>query len=188
MNKTPYQRAVEEAEAFLAKGPKHYVELQKSFSVAQMAVENAETFRRAESDRVGWTGRGVESLIFKAGNDPVAYDALKHIACELLRHGDPIPEPLASFVVEVLQEKRKRPNQSGRYEGANAQRDHMIALAVFKATELGLSETRNDATPGEISACDAVAEALKNLGQTPSSYKRVKEIWQDFKNRPSAPA
>ena len=38
--------------------------------------------------------------------------------------------------------------------------------------------TRNDTNSPE-SACDAVAEALKQMDESPASYASVKRIWDD---------
>jgi hypothetical protein len=44
-----------------------------------------------------------------------------------------------------------------------------------------MTATRNDETCSALSACDCVAKALKNFGETHASYEQVKKTW--LKNR-----
>ena len=182
--KTQYQIAVDRTQEFLSDGLKSWVERQKRIDVAELAY-SADTFVDDTTGLARYTGKGVGHLITASESDPVAFDALKYIICEILSQGEAIPQPLASFAVGILRGKKKRPAKKARYAGANEWRDRMIGLAVHGCLDLGLSAVHDDSKNG-LSACGAVAEALKRMGETPSSYRHVKAIWENFK-RPIPP-
>ena len=182
--KTDYQVAVDGTQEFLSDGLRIWVERQKRIFVFELAY-TVDTFVDEETGFARWTGHGVDHLIATSNNDPLSFDALNYIACELLKFGQPIPEPLVSFTTGVLCNEIKRPNKKARYCGANAWRDKIIFMAVIKNLNLGLNAVHDDSKNG-ISACGAVAEALQRMGEKPSSYRHVKAIWEKEK-RPVPP-
>ena len=52
-------------------------------------------------------------------------------------------------------------------------------MAVLIRVDDGMTATRNDASEAT-SACDAVADAMKELELEPADFYSVKRIWLDF--------
>ena len=96
-----------------------------------------------------------------------AQEALAMIAKRVPEH------PLTAEIEQRLASGRlNRPD--GRDKRTNIVRDVNIVRAITHLQGLGMSATRNDASP-EHSACDAVAEAL---GSKPEKHEWVKTVWK----------
>jgi hypothetical protein len=81
--------------------------------------------------------------------------------------------------VAVLRGEKKRPVRHGKFAEGIGLRNTYIWLATRRLVKRGMIATRNDASPAT-NACDAVAEALKQLDENPASYASVKRIWNDW--------
>jgi hypothetical protein len=115
-----------------------------------------------------------------ASESPDGFDALRMGIASKLAH--PTGEPLSSmerdWLVKYLRGKAIRPN--GRAGALPKDGINIVVWATIKhLVNEGMVATRNDASRPAESACDAVAEALKELGMTPMSFERVKRIWLD---------
>lgn len=121
-----------------------------------------------------------DELLEKAESDPDYFDALRFGSATHLYLGNSLPVAVRHWLAEYLQGKKKRPRRaSGR--GSSIGWHINIAVAVDILVGAGMTATRN-VTSDETSACDAVACALSELGQTPNSFTRVKKIWGEIKS------
>lgn len=116
----------------------------------------------------------LRALIADAEHDLIAWTALYRIVEDLFEFGQSIPEPLAGFVLQMMQGNIKRP-KLGRNKGPKGMRNLVIRLAVYEASELGVTPTRSTAP---VSACDLVADCLQIHGIY-LSYDAVKKIWDE---------
>lgn len=108
-------------------------------------------------------------------NEPLHRDILRNAFSQRIANNDPIPsnfrELAASFMTAESSEPRRK---AGAKETAYLHSRIIWAVALLKHS--GMTETRNDESK-PLSACDAVAEALGQLGLKPSTFSRVKRIW-----------
>ena len=108
-----------------------------------------------------------------------SWDAVKLIAEDLLRDGEPLLPELAEWVANVLADGEKsRPTQRGQDPDAKFNRNRSVMVAVRNLVSQGMTATRNKAGVNHAcfeggSACDAVGLAV-NL-----SYKTVESVWCD---------
>ena len=123
----------------------------------------------------------IEGLIKKAKSDHYYFQALKFGIAHSLKEGNPLPEQAVLWLAEYLLGKTIEPKQKqGR---ANSDIVHLhICMQIFSLVNDGMQATRNDTSP-QISACDAVADALKALNLSPKTYEGVKRIWIKNKKR-----
>lgn len=125
----------------------------------------------------------IPELLKKADLDPLSFEAAAALSASLLERGDPLPDEMRQWTIEVLKGKvapKTPPDQLRGFEGANSLRDLYVALAVYDLVEKGMKPTRNPGSPAT-SACDAVATALAELKLRPMSYSAVYAIWLEFK-------
>jgi hypothetical protein len=119
----------------------------------------------------------IERLCEYAYEDPLIFDQMKAVAGMLLVVEKPLPEALRDFASRVLLGQLERPAQKGPYTEKSLLKEAIIGQAVQKLCDAGIPASRNDVSEHEDSACDIVAEALGQLGLTPSSYSSVKKAW-----------
>jgi hypothetical protein len=109
-------------------------------------------------------------------DDARSFEFLREAFASKILEGDPIPEEYrelaASFVMGEHKGPRKKPGAK-----AGSYLHEKIIDAVEMLCEHGMTATRNDESPNKDSACDAVAEALRQLGLRPITFKGVKGIW-----------
>ena len=115
-------------------------------------------------------------------SDPVNYE----ICCEMLagkiQAGEPIPPVFHEFAAALIRRNAKRPKGKPGEKGTGLLHSR-IAFAVQLLVECGLTETRGgDNDESGQSACDAVAEALRQLQLKPLTFKGVKRIWLQNKS------
>lgn len=107
--------------------------------------------------------------------DYAGFHAVRVSIANALNDGEQLPplilEWLISYLRGDLEEPKKR---AGRPQ--NPLSPISIFLAVKECVGEGMNPTRNDASE-PTSACDAVAEALANLGLEPTTYEGVKRVW-----------
>jgi hypothetical protein len=114
--------------------------------------------------------------------DPLAFEAASEAAADLLRQGLVPPAPLARFVADTLDGKRKRPRRRGPRAGVLWTRDATVRWVLRRLVGLGFQATRNEASDHADSACDIVAEACAMRGEEPRSYEAVRRIWLGRRN------
>ena len=108
-------------------------------------------------------------------NDPLHYDVMRHAFAQKILDGDPIPldfrESAAAFLKDELNDSRRK---------AGVKTTSFLHSRIMWAVELlihsGMIPTRNE-TSKPLSACDAVAEASRQLGLKPTTFASVKRIW-----------
>jgi hypothetical protein len=117
-----------------------------------------------------------EHFIEFTRSHPDAFDSLRLGIAHKIDTRRQLSEREADWLADYLKEKITRPS-AGRGPLRRLRHQALIGINVAHVSyQHGLKPTRNDASPPH-SACDAVAEAMKNLGLKPSSYKRIKEHW-----------
>ena len=119
--------------------------------------------------------------IFASERDFDYWIALRMVAAELLRNHEPLPDALADWLAEVLEGKRTKPGRKpGKSWYAHNSRDIWIGYAVSMLSILGMSPTRNEASPHE-SACDAVSQVVGERLSQSLSYAAVVSIWRKLR-------
>jgi hypothetical protein len=124
-------------------------------------------------------------LVEEARQHPATFDVLSECAARFCTQGNALPPILGAWVADVLRGRNERPRQHGRHRGALYLRDAWLVHAVvFVAEFAGLNPTRNEATQG-ISACDLVAEILRDLEWKPElSAKTIEGMgnWEELRS------
>ena len=122
----------------------------------------------------------------------LTWDCLNEIAQHLLRNREPVPGPLADWLVTQLAGKPTRPKLPGQDPHANLVRNTAIVEAVqnlvllpprFRATRtkrLPMRKPPGKASVEGGSACDAVGVAFS------MNYKAVEKVWTASAN-PTSP-
>jgi hypothetical protein len=118
------------------------------------------------------------ALIKKARRSADAFDALRFGIAHSLRANLDIPWDAKVWLAEYLTDQRTRPISTAGRKSLVA-RDIQVWLAVRYLVDKGMFATRSLSSPAT-SACDAVAAALKQLGETPQSYLGVKNKWREM--------
>ncbi|MCL7404462.1 hypothetical protein MWN63_00515 [Paradonghicola geojensis] len=106
------------------------------------------------------------------------FNAIKHAVACMIEYNEVLPPEVRTWVSGVLKGEIKCPPRR-RGPSSKDWSSVLIWVAVRNLVDRGMIATRNDATPA-ISACDAVADALCDLGQTPQTFDGVKKIWLEF--------
>jgi hypothetical protein len=129
--------------------------------------------------------RTIPDLITFADTHPIAFRAAAILATDLLNHEITIPEPLKVWMCDVLKGEKMKPptppDAKRGFEGQHHMRDMYITWAVDDVIETlggqGIKRTRGGTSP-EVTAIDAVARAMQELGLKPTSYSRVRIIYE----------
>ena len=108
-----------------------------------------------------------------------SFDVLRLGIAHSLEQGEELPPEALTWLVRHLRGEVTRPNaRSGAKTQAFLQAQ--IWVAVLTLVEVyRMKATRNDASEAT-SACDAVADALAELGLKPTTFHGVKRIWLHF--------
>jgi hypothetical protein len=123
----------------------------------------------------------ISLVIDRADNYALSFDVLTVVAAKYLEADIAMPKVIAQWAAAMMRGEKKRPKRNGKFANGTLERNTYIWPVTRKLVESGMMATRNDTSPPE-SACDAVAEALKLIGESPASYGSVKRIWNDFQN------
>jgi len=107
-------------------------------------------------------------------------EALRHIcllAAVLLERGDPLPEPLGTFIAEYLRNPIK-PKPRERYRELVV-RAELIGLSIMTIThDWGFRATRNIEATERASAASIVRQALKKGAGVSLGEKAINKIWE----------
>ena len=142
--------------------------------------------RRAADTREDY----LRDLIWCSEEIAVAWDSLSLIARGILRDGEQLPDALAEWVVDVLDDqtkpkkdrRRPRPTRRGQDPDGKLSRNRAVMVAVRHLASQGIRATRNMTRKRERlpeacfeggSACDAVGIAAG------MNYKAIEGIWTD---------
>lgn len=92
-----------------------------------------------------------------------------------IERGENLPPAVNQWLADYLGGRLSEPKRNtGR--PATLLTPLWIVIAVSVCLNRGMKATRNDVSE-PVSACDAVAEALENLGLEPVTYEGVKRVW-----------
>lgn len=98
-----------------------------------------------------------------------------------LEKGEKLPPSVNEWLADYLRGGLEEPKRkAGR--PTQALIPLWIVSAVNSCVTSEMKATRNDVSE-PMSACDAVAEALENLGLEPTTYEGVKRVWLQSKNK-----
>ena len=153
----------------------------KEFAEMRQLTEHQEIIKT----EMGWEPRGldnrisIERMINKAENNAASFDILTVITAAYAESGILMPEALGQWTAAVLRGEKKKPIRHGKFAEGTGLRNTCIWEATRRLVKRGMIATRNDTSPAT-SACDAVAEALKQMNESPASYASVKRIWNEF--------
>lgn len=108
-------------------------------------------------------------------SEPLHRDILRNAFARKIAGGDPIPSSLREMAASLMTGDVNEPRRkAGAKETAYLHSRIMWAVELLKNS--GMTATRNDESK-PVSACDAVADALGQLGLKPITFSRVKRIW-----------
>lgn len=123
-------------------------------------------------------------LIDEAEIDPFKFEVAGVLAARFLENGHDMPDALRGWAIEVLRGKSAPPTPRHQRKGiknGTFWRDFYVWSAVLDLVDLNMKPTRNAASE-QVSACDAVAAAMNELGLRPMSYSGVVDVWSKFNN------
>ena len=117
-------------------------------------------------------------LLAWAETDAGGFDVLRLGIAYSLEQGEELPPEALTWLVRHLRGEVTRPKARA---GAKTEfwLHYLIWSAVGSLVLEGMRATRNDASEPK-SACDAVADALAELGLQPTTFHGVKRIWLRF--------
>ena len=121
----------------------------------------------------------ISQMINSADNRADSFDVLAVVSEKYFETDRLMPKVLAQWAAAMMRGEKKRPKRNGKFANGTLERNTYIWPVTRKLVESGMMATRNDESP-PTSACDAVAEALKQLGENPTAYASVKRIWNDY--------
>lgn len=127
-------------------------------------------------------------LVAWARADREGWETLRLGLANALNRGDEIPPEATEWLALYLRGNIERPQGAPGALGAEGLH-FAIFTAVHSLVQSGMKASRNDASP-PLSACDAVAEAIAEIGLTPATFNGVKKVWLAMKKqmKPGVPA
>lgn len=119
----------------------------------------------------------VLSLLKNASVKPMFFDAIRFgIANQLDTDGELHPL-LREWLINYLRGNIVPPKgAAGRLEESGLHR--IISDAIEILVDEGWTATRNDESLSQTSACDVLADALKEMSLAPITFAGVKKVWQ----------
>lgn len=115
-------------------------------------------------------------LVAWAKADRDGWDALRLGVANALERGEEIPPEAAEWLALILRGEIERPHGTpGTHDSEGLHT--AIFIAVHSLVRSGMYATRNDASPAT-SACDAVADAMSEIGLRPATFHGVKKVWR----------
>ncbi len=106
--------------------------------------------------------------------DKGAFDYASRIIAGRMLRDEPLSQLERVFAAQVIGGMRECPPPEGkRLAEKFAMNVHLVFVSKLLVAKFGLTLTRNDASYERVSACDAISDALSNLGitKTPRSVK-----------------
>ena len=119
----------------------------------------------------------IREFIPRAVSSTAHRDALKNATAMLLRFRQPLGDTLSDWLADVLDGRAEKTDGRSTRDTRKALRDTAIVKALEALRRCGMTATRNEATVGRSSACDAVAAAF-GLG-----YDAVVKVRSNHKSR-----
>ena len=165
-NSFDYAQAVRRSKTYIQSGLRK--EMAKHASGEFMATAMGVKMLRNEPAR----------LVAWAETDAGGFDALRLGIARSLEQGEELHPEALKWLLQHLRGEVNRPKaRAGAKSGFWLH--SLIWMAVGTRVLDGMKATRNDASE-PTSACDAVAEALVELGLEPTTFYGVKRIWLHF--------
>lgn len=133
--------------------------------------------------KVNADAMNIPELVEAASWNPLAFRAAGLLSAQLLERGEQLPSELLPLATEMLKGKKPPPTPADQKKGNHAQtwwRKYYVWKAVEELLDLGFKPTRNIASE-HVSACDAVAEAMRQLRARPMSYGGVYDYWKHIR-------
>ena len=124
-------------------------------------------YLKALSDKVGFERAWVEKQIVASEHDRTVWNGLLKVVAYAL-HVRRLPVPLADWQAAV-NEGRPGPKSRANMKRRNEVLAYMVG---YVSAKVRIPPTRNEGSPNNLSACDAVAAAV------PTSYYTVLKAWQ----------
>lgn len=190
-----YQQAVEFATKWLekhAKGPEvisHELEPTEIVYAVGVGLEHQFDDHPFCPSRYVISDVALNWLCMTAERDKGAFELVRRIVTTKLLRNEPVSIPASLFAGMVLAGlKKSPPPESQRLSKTFARNLHLVYLARTISKSFDLALTRNDSSGGSgVSACDAISDALENVGifKSPRAIKdllvhksslRVREI------------
>lgn len=155
---------------------------------AEKLIKSSQKLRYDWTDPAAFQARNLETLgasmlrnkprelVESAASDADHFEALKLGIAHAVMQNEKLPEVASAWMISFLQGKAHSPKKKvGRKsrEGLEV----LIYFAVQSGVGRGLTATRNDEAKLQLSACDAVATALRNLRLPHADFFAVKKIW-----------
>jgi hypothetical protein len=145
-------------------------------SILKGAAAGRELFQRESFDQAVFSESTKAIERAKRGDRDARMGVHRAIA-GFLTVGEPLPEPLRDYLVELLLADDRWSGRRGRRPDNHA-RDRLIAHAVRVAVEeYGFDRTRNRTTKNHPSACAIVRDVLAEMGvhMTESNVAQISE-------------
>lgn len=131
-------------------------------------------FDQETSQRI-WD-ENVTNLIELSKTDPRFLETLRLGIADQLEANKNLHPKLVVWLIGYLRaEYGPVKGKPGRREASRLHR--IVVDAIQELVDSGWKATRNDETSSPTSACDILAEALRDSGLTPTTFKGVKGIW-----------
>lgn len=149
----------------------------RDWQAMHKTILGAAMLRKRPGDLVAW-----------AAADREGWDALRLGVAHPVARREKIPPEAAEWLALNLRGEIERPH--GTPGTHDAEGLHVaIFMAVHTLVQSGLKASRNDASEAT-SACDAVAEAMAEIGLKPATFYGVKKVWLAMKKKtkPGIPA
>ena len=122
-----------------------------------------------------------ELLLRNAATNFDYFEGLKRGVAHALERSDVVPPSVQDWLVKYLRSEFDPPAKSVGAEKATQLHVAIYTAITFLLLE-GMKATRADHGSATTSACDAVAEAMKDLGLKPATFSGVKRVWFDMQN------
>ena len=119
-------------------------------------------------------------LMAWAAFDALGFDALQLSVAHKIERGEKLPPDATVWLVQYLRGEVFRPKARAGRKTEDWLHQCIYRAVYSRVTLDGMTATRNDASK-PTSACDAVAEALAELGEEPATFHGVKRVWQNMK-------
>lgn len=116
-------------------------------------------------------------LLDAARSDPYAHEAAETLAKMHLRECKPLPEPLAAFVLDWMDNPPKRKKTESPEIRA---RDEMVSTLVgILHRDAGVPPTRNETAKHRQSGCDLVVQVYQECGKS-LTYSAAASAWKRY--------
>lgn len=150
------------------------IQLQHAKNLYKLAASTAGSMKLVENE---------SAIIDASAMHPGAHFALRSNIAHNLKSGTSLSTKQQSWLTEFLEGSRPEPKQ-------RAGAPNRFIIQIFVADSVGALVSQGwtvsrsiEPTRGQVSACDVVASAMREIGETPSSYEGVLRATQVVKKK-----